>query len=286
MDFEQEISSALIKLAASVQVTGPICTASHRSYIVTGLADTDEQMTNLCLCLLGFIGGIFEVDLSIDSAIGTGAQASDNLIKILKKRLSIDQTLTARQKERNRDPLVQELISHTLVLIHQRKPLFPEWLADIQSCRPPHLSANDPGLDLIAVANEDGNPFPVIGEVKAYEKNPLGGFGTACVKFTQVRQGEYNDEIREAIKKSLDINSQFTKQQLADNVWITIGRFGALVGYDSNYRFDENKPSTQSEVIAQDTKRLFFISSPYNSMRVLFDTLVDYLVELANNLGQ
>jgi len=286
MDIEEEVSRALDKLAASVQITGPIRTDNHTNYIVRGLSDSPEQTTNLCWCLLGFIGGIYETDLSIDSAIGEGAKASDNLIKILEKRLRVNETLTKRQKKLNRDPLLQELISHVLVLIHQRQRIFAEWLGEIQSCRPPHLSANVLGLDLIAIGAENSTPFPVIGEVKAYEADPLEGFATACGKFTQVRQGEYNYEIREAIKKSLDIHGQFTKEQLADNIWIEIGRFGALVGHDQECNLDANECCDKPEVSRQDRDRLFFIASPYNSMRELFDALSDHLVVLAKRLGE
>lgn len=283
---DTKVSRALDSLAASVQILGPIPAGKHTNYVVTGLADTAEQRIELSWCILGFMGGIFEVDLSIDSAIGEGAQACENLMEILKKRLSVGKILTDEQKERNRDPLLHELICHVLILIHRRRSILPKWLGEIQSCRPPHLSANDSGLDLMAMGVEGNNPFPVIGEAKAYEKAPLEGFNTACAKFTQVVQGEYNDEIREALKKSLDLSQQFTKEQLAANIWVDIGRFGALVAHDLGHDFDVNAPCNKSEVVKQDPARLFFVTSPFSGMRGLFDSLTDKLEILTKSLGE
>jgi hypothetical protein len=282
---EAKISCAVDNLAASVKVLGPFPTGKHTTYVVTGLADTTDQRTDLCWCVLGFLGGILEVDLSIDSAIGEGAQACDNLMKVLKHRLSLGETLTDEQKQKNRDPLLHELICHVLVLIHQRRSILPGWLAAIQSCRPPHLSANDSGLDLVALAVEEGAPFPVIGEAKAYEKAPLDGFNVACGKFTQIVHGEYDDEIREALRKSLDVSHHFTKEQLAANIWIDIGRFGALIAHDQKHGFDVKAPCTKPQVLKQDPNRLFFVASPFISMRELFDNLTEILKTLVESLG-
>jgi hypothetical protein len=285
ISIETKVSCALDNLTVSIQVLGPISTGKHITYVIIGLADTTEEIIDLCCCILGFLGGIIEVDLSIDSAIGEGMQASDNLMKVLRHRLHVGEVLTDEQKKKNRDPLLHELICHVLVLIHQRCSILPAWLAEIQSCRPPHLSANDSGLDLVALGVEKGTPLPIIGEAKAYEKDPLNGLDAACEKFTQILQGEYNDEIREALKKSLDVSHHFTKEQLAANIWLDIGRFGALVAHDQEHGFDVNAPCTKPQVLKQDPKRLFFIASPFSSMRKLFDNLTDVLKALAESLG-
>jgi hypothetical protein len=234
---------------------------------------------------LGFVGRVYEVDLSIDSAIGEGTTARDNLLRALEKRLSVNDNLSDEQKERNRDPLIQELIAHALVLVHQRQLKVPEWLGDVSACKPPHLSANDSGLDLIAIGETRGNAFPVIGEIKAYERDPIGGFAIACEKFTQVRDGEYDDEIREAIK-GMDRDRRFSKQQLADNIWSGMGRFGALVGHDADYSCEDETCSSRQSIIAQDSDRLFFIVSPFRTMRLLFDSISNEMVRLANTLGE
>ena len=284
IEFDPRVSKALDGLTASARVIGPVHTDNHTTYVVKGLADTDEQITDLCWCILGFLGGAFQRDLSIDSAIGHGEHARANLSQILKKRVRVGEALTDKQKAASRDPLLHELISHTLLAIHRKKSILPEWLAKLQSCRPPHLSANDSGLDLIAIGAQDDTPFPIIGEAKAYEKNPHGGLDNACEKFTQVRRGEYNDEIRAAMR-SLCAVVPFSKEELAASIWIDIGRFGALVGHDKRFGFDRAAPCTRSQVLKQDPKRLFFIASPYNSMRGLFDDLVDRLSDLAESLG-
>jgi len=284
MNLEHEVSRALDALASSVEIVGPITTDNHTNYVVTGLADTQEQQINLCWCILGFVGSIMRADFAIDSAIGEGATARDNLMTALGKRLDVNKDLTLRQKERKRDPLLQELICHALVRIHQRRRILPKWLGHIQACVPPHLSPNDSGLDLIGVGVEKGAPFPVIGEVKAYEMDPLGGFANACEKFSQVRRGEYNDEIRQAMI-TLDANGGFSRQQLADNIWVELGRFGAVVGHDRECHLGADTCCDSQKVVAQDPGRLFFVTSPYGSMRKLFDTLIDRLVVLANRLG-
>jgi len=282
--FDIQVDQALEELTASVQVHGPIHTDNHVTYVVKGLADTENQMINLCWCILGFLAKAIQVDFTIDSAIGEGELARENLLQALRKRLRIYEPLTDKQKNDNRDPLIQELVSHTILAIHHRRDILPEWLAAVQSCETPHLSANNSGLDLIAIGVENSRPFTLIGEVKAYEKHPLRGLNVACKKFSQVRQGEYNDEIRPAMRK-LYSRVAFSIKDLAANIWVDEGRFGALVGYDSDYNFDVNQPCNRSEVLKQDPRRLFFITTPYSSMKELFDKIVELLHDLAESLG-
>ncbi|MBT3322442.1 MAG: hypothetical protein HN392_09175 [Anaerolineae bacterium] len=293
MKIEIEVSRALDELADSVRVIGPVTVANHTNYVVTGLVDTHEQKRNLCWCILGFIGNIIEADMSIDSAIGNGKVATDNLQRALEKRLGVGDSLSLRQKERKRDPLLQELISHVLLLIHQRQEKLSVWLGTIQAISMPHLSPNDSGIDLIAIGSLYGAPISIIGEVKAYEKKPWDGLNNACKKFSEIVDGDYDDEIRGALKsltKQSDIS--FTKEQLANNIWREQGHFGALVGHDSQYgkkgrsHIDVNFSSNQGEVLKQNADNLFFISSPFYSMRSLFDDLTSELVELSNKLSE
>lgn len=282
--FDLQVDNALAQLAGSVRIHGPIHTDNHVTYVVRGLADTNNQMRNLCWCILGSIAEAIRMDFTIDSAIGEGETARENLHQALIKRLSAGKKVTEKQKSSNRDPLLQELISHLLLAIHRRKSILPEWLAEVQSCRSLHLSANDSGLDLIAIGVENNRPFTVVGEVKAYEKDPWAGLNDACEKFSQVRRGEYNDEIRPAMRKLSSV-VPFTKEELAANIWIDEGRFGAVVGHDIDHSCDIHETCTHSEVVEQDSRRLFFITSPYTSMRELFDKIVEKLCRLAESLG-
>ena len=283
MDIEEVADNAIDQLAGSMKVDGPTATSSHVCYVVHGISETPEQIENLCWCLLGFLGRIFEIDLSIDSAIGQGAQAEANLLGALKKRLHVDKELSEEQKQRNRDPLLQELIAHTLLVVHRRQGRFHQWLGELRAFRPPHLSANQSGLDLIAVGVHDGFLVPLIGEVKSTENGPLDGLCDACAKFSQVRKGEYDDELREAIK-SMDCG--FTKEQLAKNIWVSTSRFGAVVGHDQQHCFDPTCASQASQVLEQPSDRLFLVAAPYPSIRAYFDALSDELVRLAKKLGE
>lgn len=283
MSIEEHVEKAIEELAQTVEVSGPHVTDTHTCYIVRGLSETPEQMENLAWCLLGFVGQLFEADLRIDSVIGVGTQAQKNLMDALKKRLDVDKELTLTQKERKRNPLLQELVAHTLVVVHQRVPKFPEWLGEVRAFRRPHLSPNESGLDLIAASWADDVLFAAIGEVKAYADDPLGGFRDACTKFTQVHHGEYNDEIRGAIK---DMDCGFTKQDIANSIWLSTGRFCALVGHDAECPFDEARSSSSGHVRSQPGDRLFFIASPFGSMVEYFDVIAVKLVELAERLGR
>lgn len=286
-DLEIEVDHALNELAISAQVHGPVVTERHTNYFINGIVDTPEQFQNLCWCLLGFFGSALQIDFRIDSAIGTGDQATNNLIQVLQKRLYISRIITKAQKERNRDPLLQELITHALVLIHQRAEKTAEWLGNVRACRKPHLNPNDSGIDLIAIGLDGAGAFPIIGEMKAYEKDPPGGLREACIKFTEVRNGEHNDEIRSAL---MDLNKDalFTKDQLADNIWTSGGKYGAVVGHDNhpNYAIDINFTSAAAEVICHPPERLFFICTPFENMRSFFDAITIQLVQCALELGE
>jgi hypothetical protein len=282
VDIEERVVQALDALATSLKVVGPVETSSHTCYVVSGISETSEQTENLCWCLLSLVGQIFEQDLSIDSAIGQGAQAEANLLSALGNRLGVGKELTTEQKERNRDPLLEELIAHALLLIHRRQGCFDLWVGELRAMRPPHLSANESGLDLIAVGVQEGALVPLIGEAKAREHSPLDAFCEACEKFSQVRRGEYNDELREAIK-SMDCG--VTNQQLANNLWVSTGRFGAVVGHDQDHSLDPKRASQASAVLEQPSDRLFLVASPFRRMRDYFDALSEELERLAKIVG-
>lgn len=283
MSIEERMETAIAELAQTIEVSGPHGTETHTCYVVRGLSETPGQMESLCWCLLGFVGQVFEMDLRIDSVIGAGSQAQENLMDALRKRLDVGKDLTYDQKKSKRNPLLQELIAHTLVVVHQHAPKLLEWLGEVVALRRPHLSPNDSGLDLIAASWVDDKLFAAIGEVKAYENDPFGGLSVACTKFTQVDQGQYNDEIRGALR---DMDCGFTRQELADNIWLSTGRFCALVGHDADCPFDEAEPSSSGEVRSQPAERLFFVASPFRSMREFYDAVAVTMVELAQLLGE
>lgn len=99
-DIEVQTSRAIEELSTSMHIVGPIPTEHHLNYIIIGLADTHDQIHNLGWCILSFLGSIISTDLQIDSAIGFGNQAKENLIGILQKRLGYGVDLTNDQKQK------------------------------------------------------------------------------------------------------------------------------------------------------------------------------------------
>ena len=286
LKLEEVVSRALDELTSSVVINGPHSVENHTNYEIVGLAETPEQIDNLCWSLLGFVGDVFTIDFNLDNAIGYADQAVKNLLEILKYSLGYSKTLTNQQKELNRDPLIHELIAHTLILIHQRNQIILEWLGEVIACRPPHLNANDSGLDLVAISRERGNIYPVVGEMKAYETNPSRGFSIACEKFSEVRTGIHNAELRRALK-DMGSNLGITPQQLADNFWMNESKFGAVIGHENrdDINLSPDYCSTAKTVVDQPSEKLFLICSPFSSMRELFDHIVNRMALLASSLG-
>jgi hypothetical protein len=282
---EKTVDDSYAYLCETIRVIGPIDVGSHKNFIVTGIADDNKQLYSLCWCILGFLDYVDEIEMKIESVIGDGTKARDNLCRILNKRFGVEKKLTESQKRLNRNPLIQEIIGHVLIHLHRRKPIFPEFLGDAIVCRNPHLSANDTGVDLIALASLASCYFPVIGEIKAYEKEPIDGFNIACEKFSQVRKGEYDDEIRGALKR-LSIKGGVTNDDLANSIWVDSSKFGAIVGYDINYSFDTNSSCQKENVTEQNPSTLYLVSTSYKNMFGLFDDITQTLVALANSLGE
>ena len=165
-------------------------------------------------------------------------------------------------------------------------PILADWLGHALACSPPHLSSNETGVDLIAVGQLGRAVEVVIGEVKAYESDPLAGFSDASTKFIEVQRGDYNDEIRSALKQ-LSVTSGIPRDQLAANVWTSTGRFGAVIGCDSTCDFDGSRPSTAANVMAAANAvpgRVFFVVTPHTLMRQLMDKIAKRLKALARTL--
>lgn len=285
--FEHQVDYAYNALLASVVSSGPFETGTHRAYAVQGLLETPEQLLNLCWCILGFLDEVGEVDFKLKSIIGSGELASTNLRQDLATYFDIGVEPPPNQasKDRKRNPLIAEIISHVLVHIQRRKNIFPEWIGDVVGCRNPHLSVNDGGLDVIALGCLNTKFLPVLGEVKAYENDPSVGFNKGCEKFSQIRNGIYNHEIRRALS-ILSVPQGLNNNDLAHAIWETNSNFGVFVNYDQSAKFDIKEPINRAEVKKQPIDRLFLLIIPYEKMEALFDTISENLLALANSLGK
>jgi hypothetical protein len=281
----QKVEDAYKYLSSTIVIDGPIFVGTHTNYLIHGITDDESQIENLCWCILGFFDTMEEIDMRIESSIGVGVVAKENLYRILCKRLKVDDNLSENQKKMNRNPLLQEIIGHVLIHINRRRQILPEWLGDTKGCRNPHLSVNDSGVDLIAIGLFTEEFLPIIGEVKAYEKEPLEGFNTACEKFSEVRDGEYDDEIRRDLK-NLSRNGGIPTNDLANAIWMKKSNFGAIVGYDVDFQFDLASSCDREKVKSQCPDRLFLVSTAFYKMQLLFDHISAELVVLANSLGE
>ena len=282
--FEKQIEIAYSILVASVTSEGPHDTGTHKAYVIRGLAETPEQLVSLCWCILSFLDKVNEVDFKLESIIGSVEQAGKNLKNALATYFDIGVELAPSQesKDRKRNPLIAEFISHILVHIHREKSIFPAWIGEVQGCKNPHSNVNDGGLDLIALGNIDSKFLPALGEVKAYEDDPAKGLNDACKKFTQIRNGIYNQQIRGALS-SLNIKQGLSKEALAANIWERTSNFGAFVSFDQQNQFDITKHINRNHVKIQPPDRLFLIVTPYTNMEKLFDRISDTLLSLANS---
>jgi hypothetical protein len=285
--FEQQVEASYCLLSDSVSVDGPCNANSHTAYIISGLSDTPEQVESLCWCILGFLDEVDEVDLKLRSIIGTGEQASKNLKNALDTYFDITENTESIEASKftKRNALIAEIISHILVHLHHRKNILTNWIGDVAGCRSPHLNANDGGIDLIALGFINARYLAAIGEAKAYKSDPVGGFNKACEKFSQVREGIYNREIRGALKH-LCVTQGLTQDELAKNIWETTSNFGAFVSYDQSVQFDASQPIERSEVKKQPADRLFLLATPYENMEEVFDAISNNLLSLANSLGE
>lgn len=278
------VDTAYNKLLTNIVVEGPHITSTHRSYIIQGLIETPEQIQYLCWCILGFLDEVDEIDLKINSIIGKGEQISKNLKQDLATYfdIGINPPPSQESKDRKRNPLIAEMITHVLVHVNRKKRLFSDWIGDVIACRNPHLSTNDGGLDLIALGCIDKNYISTIGEVKAYENEPSRGFSEACKKFTAVREGVYNREIRGVLSR-LSVRGGLSKEELAKNIWKTKSNFGVFVSFDKKVQFNIKKDSNYEEVKKQPPERLFLMVTPYPNMKTLFDSISDQLLTLASS---
>jgi hypothetical protein len=287
ISFEDHVERAYAEIAGSVFVDGPFDAGTHRTYVVRGLAETPEQMENLSWCILSFLDHINEVECKLESRIGVGKIASRNLVEALGRKLDIGITPepSPESKDRKRNALLAEIISHVLVFLHRRKIIFPDWIGNLSGCKKSHLNVNDAGIDLVAIGFLNPNFIPIIGEVKAYADRPVEGFEKACEKFTEVRAGKYNADLREDYT-NLSINNQLSKDELANNIWQKRNRFGAFVNFDNSHDFDKTARINREEILRQTSDRLFLILTPHTNMRNLFESISDKLLQLAKTLGE
>ncbi|MEN6435584.1 MAG: hypothetical protein ABFD14_08315 [Anaerolineaceae bacterium] len=283
--FTEKVEDAYKYLSSSIAIDGPLSTQTHTNYLVHGIADNKTQIINLCWCILGFFDTMEEIDMRIESTLGPDAVARDSLYRILCKRLWVNRSLSENQKINNRNPLLQEIIGHVLVHINRRKLILPLWLGETKGCRNPHFNANDTGIDLIAIGLFTKEFLPIIGEIKAYEKEPLNAFNIACEKFSEVQDGDYDDEIRRDLK-NLSRNGGISIDDLANSIWMNKSNFGAIIGYDVNFQFDVATPCDRKNVRLQCPEKLYLISTAFEKMQTLFDYISETLVLLATSLGE
>jgi hypothetical protein len=289
MQLDAQVKQSIETLSTSISIKGPFETGHHINFIVSGLCDNDEQLEQLCWILLSFIGEICTKDLEIisviDAGLGKGFDLKTEICKAMKNNWLIPANeIDIHEREdkitKNRNPLIFELIAHTLLILQKENSSLSFAGAVPKQIRPPHINANEPGIDLIAIVEKD-EILPLIGEMKAYETDPGNGLIIACQKFNEVNEGKHNPEIRRTLRDQL---SDYPKERISQKMWETEGLFSAVIGSDSEH---SKKPgfSSRSDVVKNvECKTLLFIATPFIEMNILFERIIQVLSNCINKL--
>lgn len=274
------------ELSKTIKLIGPFNTENHINYLIEGLCDNKSQIKNMCYALLGFIGDIVDDDLRLNSALDSGLGEGRKLKQEIKNLLNNswlrpkDENLSEYQIVSNRNPLILELIAHIVIKLQKDNPLFSFSNYIPVKIRPPHIKANEGGLDVIALVQKQNEYFPYIGEVKAYQNDPGGGLIDACIKFSEVSKGMHNSEIRRCLKSFKFVSNK----ELSDKIWENRSVFSAIVGTDSEYQKDGTFCSRSKEVSSVKCNTLFFISHNFIQMSDLFEEIIGTLYKSIDEL--
>lgn len=287
MNFEDFVSFGYSELSRTMKIIGPFETDYHINYVVDGLCCDDHQIKNLCYTLLGFIGDIIEDDMRIssalDSGLDTGLKLKQELKNLLRNSwLKPKEELTKAQVISNRNPLILELIAHTVIKLQKDNPLFSFTNYVPIKVRPPHIKANESGIDLIALVQKDNKFYPFIGEVKAYYDNPGKGLIDACSKFLEVTEGLHNSEIRRSFKSFKLMSST----ELGNKFWEKESLYSAVVGNDSEFKKEEYFCSRSQQIINVNCNTLFFVSHNFLKMNDLFEKIITILNQCIDELEE
>ena len=177
-----KIEKALDDLSLSLSEEGPFRTTRHLNHFIRGICSNQSQRTNICWVILGFYARVcaakFEIISTIDCINGTGKLLCENIRTTLTQESEIYPSTEFddhSKNDKNRDPLLYELIIHALIYVISRKqqPVFLTF--EVVDVSPPHTKVYTQGIDLLGVVSEDGKYLPFIGEMKAYENDPKQG---------------------------------------------------------------------------------------------------------------
>ena len=179
---------------------------SHLWQKITNLNDPDI-LTAIAVYLVGSFTNAIGRNLSIRSKLFFDA---GTLIKTMESSIgefigSTNDEVTAEQqdfKTKTRDPWIWEGISHLIVHLSRYSPNYHS-PGSILATTGIKLKINDSGMDLIGIY-KGTKAGVVIGESKAYSKDPAGGVTDAANKLSEVDQLRREDEIRAAVSDLTD----------------------------------------------------------------------------------
>ena len=280
-DFLQsKIEDALSALSLSIEEEGPFETANHLNHFIRGICSNPEQLNNICWVILGFYARIckarFEIISTLDGTNGTGKLLCENIRSTLHQESEISPSAEFVDQSKiikNRDPLLYELIIHALMYAINRKKV-PNFLTyELNDIRAPHTKVYTQGIDLIGIASENGQFFPFIGEMKAYENDPQKGFIDACEMFISINNGSHNTEIK-TVYENCD---EFSREDLANNIWLGNSIFSAFIGHEETKKISPTYLSKAEKVKNINCYALVNCATPFTDMRKMFENIVTTL---------
>ncbi len=234
----------------------PKCLRATAVYLVAAIAQSIDANLRIRSALFD------EVDITRD--------LSADVSKVLREA-----DAEAEYKTMVRNPWLWEGISHMLVHLSRRSPLYHP-SGPILAKTSIKYDVHDHGLDMIAIYGEE-NLGLTAGECKAYLADPAGGIRDASKKLGEVDSNVRDIEMRAAVNQLRTALPEAAMSALAGSFWRNERSYLPFVCCDASHAVNWNRGRKSLRLLAVPVARKLLMPLVLDDALKTFDAICTYM---------
>ena len=285
-DIPKDVETALGILCEKLSQSEKVGKSHHWQEI----ADLDDPviLTAVAVYLVGNFTSAIRLNLSIRSKL---FYESETLAKKMETSIgefigtSNDESTAEKLdfKTRTRDPWIWEGISHLVVHLSRYVPSYHS-PGSVLATTGVKLKINDSGMDLIGIY-KGANVGVVIGESKAYSKNPTSGISDAANKLREVDQLRRDDEIRAAVSDLTDLLDAEDSDEFRGEFWHHERNFIPAICCDRDSELNWSRKRKVLNQLDPPLNRKILLPLVFEDVRNSFDFISDVMRAYPTHVG-
>jgi hypothetical protein len=257
---------------------------THRAILVTGWNDDTSSRRAIAHYLVGLLACAIDAALNIRAQLADTPEDRDEILQnVLAKVGTCHDSLTADQKEDERNPWIAEGIWHLcLAVAAHRGDLHP--IGTIVALDYAHVAAKDHGLDVAAIYEARQGFGLTLVESKAYRNNPNGAISDAVEFFKKVDSGKHAVRIRQSVQIMRTALPAERQQVISASFWKQTRSYMPNPHYDAASNPDWSNARSSFRALQPDRDNIVIMPHPIHGFDEFFDEVAEEMRDFAGSL--